>query len=129
MAPELPVMQLEQLIQIARDNQPRIRSAQAALEGADARLGIARSGYFPQVGTTMLYARQTSNVAGGVNATTGNITNRSVSNSSVDRQEFAARFSQNVFDSFRREWNVQGRPGTTKLRRNSTCPRPGRMWC
>ena len=107
MAPELPVMQLEQLIQIARDNQPRIRSAQAALEGADARLGIARSGYFPQVGTTMLYARQTSNVAGGVNATTGNITNRSVSNSSVDRQEFAARFSQNVFDSFRREWNVQ----------------------
>ena len=73
MAPDLPVMQLDQLIQIARDNQPRIRSAQAALEGADARVGIARSGYFPQINTAMIYARQTSNVAGGVNPTTGNI--------------------------------------------------------
>jgi outer membrane protein TolC len=107
MAPDLPVMTLDQLIEIALGNQPRIRSAQAALEGADARLGIARSGYFPQIGTTMLYARQTSNVAQGVNPTTGNITTRSVSDSSVNRNEFAARFSQNVFDSFRREWNVQ----------------------
>jgi outer membrane protein TolC len=107
MAPDLPVMALDQLIQIALDNQPRIRSAQAALEGADARLGIARSGYFPVIGTTALYARQTSNVAFGVSPTSGNITTRSVSDSSVNRQEFVARFSQNVFDSFRREWNVQ----------------------
>ena len=69
MAPDLPVMQLDQLIQIARDNQPRIRSAQAALEGADAGVGIAKSGYFPRIDTTMLYARQTSNIAGGVSAT------------------------------------------------------------
>jgi outer membrane protein len=107
MAPDLPEMTLEQLIQIALDNQPRIRSAQAALEGADARVGIARSGYFPQITTSMLYARQTSNVAAGVNPATGNIQRRSVSDSSVNRQDFTARFSQNVFDSFRRESNIQ----------------------
>jgi outer membrane protein len=107
MAPELPVMQLDQLIQIALDNQPRIRSAQAALEGADARLGIARSDYFPDITTGMIYSRQTSNVAGGVSATSGNPTPRRVSDSSVNRQDFTARFSQNVFDSFRRESNVQ----------------------
>jgi outer membrane protein len=108
MSPDLPVMTLEQLIQIARDNQPRIRSAQAALEGADARVGIAKSGYFPQITTGMIYARQTSNVAGGVNPATGNISTRSVSDTSVNRQDFTARFSQNVFDSFRREWRLQG---------------------
>ena len=107
MAPDLPVMQLDQLIQIARDNQPRIRSAQAALEGADARVGIAKSGYFPQITTGMIYARETTNVASGVNPNTGNIRPRSVSDTSVNRQDFTARFSQNVFDSFRREWNVQ----------------------
>jgi outer membrane protein TolC len=107
MSPDLPEMSLDQLIQIALDNQPRIRSAQAALEGADARVGTARAGYFPIVGTTFGYSRSTSNVAGGVNPTTGNITPRSVSNSSVNRQDFTARFSQNVFDSFRREWNIQ----------------------
>jgi outer membrane protein len=107
MSPDLPVMTLDQLIQIGLDNQPRIRSAQAALEGADARLGIARSGYFPQITATMLYARQTSNVASGVSATSGNINPRRVSNDSVDRQDFTSRLSQNVFDSFRREWNVQ----------------------
>jgi len=107
MAPDLPEFTLEQLIRIALDNQPQIRSAQAALEGANARVGIARAGYFPQISSTALYARQTSNVAGGVNPATGNIQRRSVSGSSVNRQDFTARFSQNVFDSFRREWNVQ----------------------
>jgi outer membrane protein len=107
MSPDLPVMMLDQLIQIAIDNQPRIRSAQAALGGADARVGIARSGYFPQIGTAMIYARETSNVAGGVNPNTGSIRVRSVSDTSVNRQDFTARFSQNVFDSFRREWRVQ----------------------
>jgi outer membrane protein len=107
MSPDLPVMSLDQLIQIGLDNQPRIRSAQAALEGADARVGIARSDYFPEITTGMIYARQTSNVAGGVSASSGNITPRRVSNTSVNRQDFTARFSQNVFDSFRREWNVQ----------------------
>jgi len=107
MAPDLPELTLEQLIQIALDNQPRLRSAQAALEGADARLGIARSGYFPQINTTMLYARQTANIAGGVNPATGVVQQRRVSDTSVNRQDFTARFSQNVFDSFRREWNIQ----------------------
>ena len=107
MAPELPVMQLDQLIQIALDNQPRLRSAQAALEGADARLGIAKSGYFPLITTGMIYARETTNVSSGVNPNTGAIRPRSVSDTSVNRQDFTARFSQNVFDSFRREWNVQ----------------------
>jgi outer membrane protein len=108
MSPDLPVMTLDQLIQIARDNQPRIRSAQAALEGADARVGIAKSGYFPQITTGMIYSRQTSNVPGGVNPATGNVSTRSVTDSSVNRQDFTARFSQNVFDSFRREWRLQG---------------------
>jgi outer membrane protein len=107
MAPELPEMSLEQLIQIALDNQPNIRSAQAALEGADARVGIARSGYFPVIGTTTTYNRQTSNQAGGVNPATGNVSRRSVTGISRNRQDFTARFSQNVFDSFRRESNIQ----------------------
>jgi outer membrane protein len=107
MAPELPLMSLDRLIQIALENQPRIRSAQAAREGADARVGIARAGYFPLVNTTLIYNRQTSNVAGGVNPSTGNISQRSVSGDSVNRQDFTARLSQNVFDSFRREWRLQ----------------------
>jgi outer membrane protein len=107
MAPELPEMSLDQLIQIALDNQPRLRSAQAALEGADARVGTARAGYFPVIGTTVGYNRQTSNQAGGVNPATGNISVRRVTGTSVNRQDFTARFSQNVFDSFRREWRVQ----------------------
>jgi outer membrane protein len=107
MSPDLPVMSLDQLIQIALDNQPRIRSAQAALEGADARVGIARAGYFPVIGTTIGYNRQTSNVAGGINPATGNISVRRVSGLSVNRQDFTARLSQNVFDSFRREGRVQ----------------------
>jgi outer membrane protein len=107
MSPDLPEMSLEQLIQIALDNQPRIRSAQAALEGADAQLGIARSNYFPRIDTTLGYNRSTSNQAGGVSASTGNVQQRRVTNISVNRQDFTARFSQNVFDSFRREWTVQ----------------------
>jgi outer membrane protein len=107
MAPDLPVMSLDQLIQIALENQPRIRSAEAALEGAEARVGTARSGYFPRIDTTLGYRRETANIAGGVSASTGNITPRRVTNISVNRQDFTARLSQNVFDSFRREWNVQ----------------------
>jgi outer membrane protein TolC len=107
MSPDLPVMTLDQLIRIGLDNQPRIRSAQAALESADARLGIAKAGYFPLITTGMIYSRQTSNVAGGVSATSGNVNPRRVSDTSVNRQDFTARLSQNVFDSFRREWNVE----------------------
>jgi outer membrane protein TolC len=107
MAPDLPELSLDQLIQIALDSQPNLRSAQAALEGADARVGIARSGYFPLISTTTTYNRQTSNQAGGVNPATGNVSTRTVTGVSRNRQDFTARFSQNVFDSFRREWNVQ----------------------
>src|SRR6266850_7679557 len=101
MSPDLPVMSLDQLIQIGLDNQPRLRSAEAALEGADARVGIAKSGYFPQITTEMIYARETSNVAGGTNPNTGAIRARRVSGTSQNRQDFTALFSQNVFDSFR----------------------------
>jgi outer membrane protein len=107
MAPDLPLMSLDRLIQIGLENQPRIRSAQAAREGADARVGIARAGYFPLVNTSLIYNRQTSNQAGGVNPATGNISQRSVTGISVNRQDFTTRFSQNVFDSFRREWRLQ----------------------
>ncbi len=107
LSPDLPVMTLDQLIQIGLDNQPRIRSAQAAREGADARVGIARSAYFPIVGTTFGYNRQTSNQPGGINPSTGNVSLRRVSGDSVNRQDFTARLSQNVFDSFRRESRLQ----------------------
>ncbi|HSF29881.1 MAG TPA: TolC family protein [Candidatus Tectomicrobia bacterium] len=107
LSPDLPVMTLDQLIQIGLDNQPRIRSAQAAREGADARVGIARSAYFPIVGTTFGYNRQTSNQPGGINPATGNVSLRRVSGDSVNRQDFTARLSQNVFDSFRRESRLQ----------------------
>jgi outer membrane protein len=107
MAPDLPEMSLDQLIQIALDNQPRLRSAQAALEGAEALVGTARAGYFPTIGTTFGYNRQTSNVAGGTNPATGNVSTRRVTGVSVNRQDFTARLSQNVFDSFRREWRLQ----------------------
>jgi outer membrane protein len=107
MAPDLPEMTLDQLIQIALDNQPRIRSAQAAREGADARVGIEQAGYFPQISTTLGYNRATANIAGGTNPATGTISARRVSDVSVNRQDFTARFSQNVFDSFRREWRIQ----------------------
>ena len=100
-------MTLDQLIQIALDNQPRLRSAQAALEGAGARVGIEQAGYFPRIDTTLGYNRATANVAGGTNPATGNVSARRVSDVSVNRQDFTARFSQNVFDSFRREWRIQ----------------------
>jgi outer membrane protein len=107
MSPDLPEMSLEQLLRIALDNQPSIRSAQAALQGANAQVGIARSDYFPTIDTTLIYNRSTSNTAGGVSATSGNVQRRRVSDTSVNRQDFTARFSQNVFDSFRREGTVQ----------------------
>jgi outer membrane protein len=107
MSPDLPVMTLDQLIQIGLDNQPLIRSAEAAREGADARVGIAKSEYFPTITAGMIYARETSNVPGGVNPNTGATRVRRVSDTSQNRQDFTAEFSQNVFDSFRREWNLQ----------------------
>lgn len=107
MSPDLPVMSLDQLIQIGLDNQPRIRSSQAALEGADARVGIAKSEYFPQITTEMIYARETANVAAGTNPNTASTRARRVSDTSLNRQDFTALFSQNVFDSFRREWRLQ----------------------
>jgi outer membrane protein len=107
LSPDLPLMTLEQLIQIALDNQPRIRSSQANLEGAEARVGTARSAYFPRIDTSIGYNRQTANIAGGVNPASGLVTPRRVSSASVNRQDFTAQLRQNVFDSFRRESNVR----------------------
>jgi outer membrane protein len=106
MSPDLPEMSLDQLLQIALDNQPSIRSAQAALQGANAQVGIARSDYFPTIDTVLGYSRETRNTAGGVSAT-GTVQTRRVSGRSVNQQDFNANLSQNVFDSFRREWNVR----------------------
>jgi outer membrane protein len=106
MSPDLPEMSLDQLLQIALDNQPSIRSAQAALQGANAQVGIARSDYFPTIDTVLGYSRETRNTAGGVSAT-GTVQTRRVSSRSVNQQDFNANLSQNVFDSFRREWNVR----------------------
>jgi outer membrane protein len=107
LSPGLPQMTLEQLIQIALDNQPRIRSSQASLEGAQARVGTAKSAYFPRIDTSFGYNRQTANVAGGTNPSSGLVSPRRVSGTSVNRQDFTAQLRQNVFDSFRREWNIQ----------------------
>lgn len=107
MSPDLPEMTLDQLIQIALDNQPLIRSAQATLQGAEASVRTAKSAYFPTISTRLGYNRQTANVAGGANPSSGTVSPRRVSSASVNRQDFTADFSQNVFDSFRREWNIR----------------------
>jgi outer membrane protein len=107
LSPDIPEMSLDQLIQIALDNQPRLRSSQATLEGAQARVGTAKSAYFPTIDTTLGYNRATSNVAGGVSPSSGNVIQRRVSGRSVNRQDFTAELTQNVFDSFRREWRLQ----------------------
>jgi outer membrane protein TolC len=100
-------MTLDQLIQTALQYQPRLRSAQAVLRGAEARVGTARSAYFPTLDTQLGYNRQTANVAGGLNPSSGTIIPRRVSSTSINRQDFTTEFNQNVFDSFRREWRLQ----------------------
>jgi outer membrane protein len=107
LSPDIPEMDLERLVQIALDNQPRLRSSQASLEGAQARVGIAKSAYFPTIDTTLGYNRATANVAGGISPSSGNVIQRRVSGTSVNRQDFTAELTQNVFDSFRREWRLQ----------------------
>jgi outer membrane protein TolC len=106
-AGQVPEMTLDRLIGIALEHQPRIRNAEATRDVAGARLGTARAAYFPTIGTTAGYNRATSNTAAGVSAATGNPIERHVSGNSVNNQSFTATFSQNVFDSFRREWRVQ----------------------
>jgi outer membrane protein TolC len=101
-----PEMTLGRLIAIAVDNQPTILASQAARSGAQARLGIAQSDYFPAINMTYGYNRATSNIAQGVSAATGNPTVRRVSGRSVNNNNFTASLSQNVFDSFRREGRV-----------------------
>ncbi len=106
-AGEPPEMTLERLIQIALENQPTIRSAQATRAGASARVGTARAAYFPSVGATMGYSRLTTNTTAGVSTATGNPVARHVTDNSVNNQTFVATINQNIFDSFRREWRVQ----------------------
>ena len=106
-AGELPEMTLETLIQIALEHQPSIRSSEATRAVASARLGTARAGYFPNIGSTLSYNRATSNIAGGVSSTTGNVLQRRVSDQMFNNQNLIATFNQNLFDSFRREWRVQ----------------------
>jgi len=106
-AGEVPELTLERLIQIALENQPRIRNAEAVRRGAEARVGTARAGYFPTINTTLGYNRATANIGGGISPATGTPIPRRVSGTSVNNQNFTAGFSQNIFDSFRREWRVQ----------------------
>jgi outer membrane protein len=104
---ELPEMTLSRLIEIAQENQPTIFASQAARAGAQARLGTAKADYFPAITSTYAYNRGTANVAGGINASTGNPVSRRISNISVNNNNFTAALNQNLFDSFRREWRVQ----------------------
>ncbi len=105
---ELPEITLDQLIRIALQNQPSVRAAQSARDAAGARLGTARSAYFPVIGTTLTYNRATQNIAQGVSAATGNPIQRNVSDRSVNNQNYTISLNQNVFDSFQREWRVEG---------------------
>jgi len=100
-------MTLDHLIQIALGNQPRIRAADAARDGASARVGTAQAGYFPTIGTTLGRNWATANVGGGVSPATGIRTPRLVSGRAVFDQNFAATFNLNIFDSFRRESRLQ----------------------
>jgi outer membrane protein len=105
---ELPEITLNQLIQIALQNQPSLRASQSVRDAASARLGTAQAGYFPVIATTLAYTRGTQNVAQGVSAATGNPIQRHVSDRSVNNQTYAISLNQNVFDSFQREWRVEG---------------------
>src|SRR5262249_40432828 len=105
---ELPEITLNQLIQIALQNQPSLRASQSVRDAASARLGTAQAGYFPVIATTLAYTRGTQNVAQGVSAATGNPIQRNVSDRSVNNQTYAISLNQNVFDSFQREWRVEG---------------------
>lgn len=105
---ELLEITLDQLIQIALQNQPSIRASQSARDAASANLGIAKSTYFPTIGTTLIYNRGTQNIAQGISAATGNPIARNVSNISVNNQTYTVTLNQNVFDSFQREWQVEG---------------------
>jgi outer membrane protein len=102
-----PEMTLDQLIDIAVENQPTIFAAQAARNAAQARLGTARADYFPLLNMTYSYNRATSNIAQGVSAATGTPVPRRVTDISVNNNNFTATLNQNVFDSFRREGRVQ----------------------
>jgi outer membrane protein TolC len=104
---ELPEITLDQLIQMAVENQPSMRASQAARDAASANLGIAQAAYFPTVATALTYNRGTNNIAQGISAATGNPISRHVSDISVNNQNYAVSFNQNVFNSFQREWQVE----------------------
>jgi outer membrane protein len=104
---DMPELTLERLIEIALENQPNINVSQAVQAGARARLGTARSDYFPSINMSYGYNRATSNVAAGISASTGNETPRRVSGRSSNNQNFSAALNLNVFDSFRREGRIQ----------------------
>lgn len=106
-ANDRPEMSLEQLIDIALENNPTIFAAQAARNAAQARLGIARSDYFPLLNMTYSYNRATNNIAQGISAATGTPVPRRVTDISVNNNNLTASLSQNIFDSFRREGRVE----------------------
>jgi len=67
-ADELPgaipdVLTLEKAIQIARANNPNLRVASGNQGVTEARVGEARSGYYPQVQGRLAYQRATANIA------------------------------------------------------------------
>jgi outer membrane protein len=101
-AAEAPEITLNRLIEIALENQPSIRAAEAARREARAGVGTAQAGYFPIIETTIGYNRATANTGLG-----GKAIQRRVSDRSMNNQDFRSAFNQNVFDSFRREWRVQ----------------------
>jgi outer membrane protein len=105
---ELPEVTLDQLIQLALQNQPSMRASQSARDAASANLGIANSAYFPILTTTLSYNRGTQNIAQGISPATGNPISRNISNISVNNQNYTVALNQNVFDSFQREWRVEG---------------------
>jgi outer membrane protein len=104
---DMPELTLLRLIEIGLENQPNINASQAVQTGAKARLGIARSDYFPSINMSYAYNRATANVAAGISASSGNETPRRVSGRSVNNQNFTATLNVNVFDSFRREGRIQ----------------------
>lgn len=106
-ANDRPEMSLDQLIDIALENNPTIFAAQAARNAAQARFGIARSDYFPLLNMTYSYNRATNNIAQGISAATGTAVPRRVTDISVNNNNLTASLSQNIFDSFRREGRVE----------------------
>ncbi|MEE9568119.1 MAG: TolC family protein [Candidatus Binatia bacterium] len=93
--PAKEILTLEEAVRIARDNQPRIRAAQARIKAQQAVLGRAMSAYYPTINLRNEYR---SSLASGTTST---------SQKAFDFFSSAANFNWTIYDFGKREGTVQ----------------------